>query len=690
MSFPPRHIGLRTTLLGLLAGSTALAMAAVASVALEETHVVLNDLGKDHFKTISIGVASAVESELQRIPDAFHQERLLASVSDGLDIKLRLKEQLTAMALLLEPGAVIGYGDHRINLYARARRLPKGLVEVDEAFPNAFGEEVMEEDVVSEGSVDKSFEPPQAIDTEYEKTDWFKRGLRTQSLAWTRPRQIESGVTGISAFVPFIPDEAEGPVGVFHIDIPLDDIERWLTNVQLGSGGRVFIIDDRGEVLLGPIGDDIATVDAQAVINASIPGLTHGLGKLRVGAFMDNRVIKGDDTYYTGFYDLSFHGGLNWNIAVIAPEDDFLHLAEERIAWIAGIALVLVLIVAAVSLWIANRIARPIVGITGDIEHIGLMEFTEREPPQSIVREITVLGQSVERMKSGLRSMERYIPSEVARGLVAKGDEAKLSVERREIGIFFSDIEGFTGIAERMDPINLVDELREYFDAMTEEIERNGGAIDKFIGDAVMALFNAPVMRESFARDLCNAAIDCQIRLEQLRGEWMSEGRVPLRMRIGLGLGDVLVGNIGSTHRFGYTVVGDPVNIAARFEGVNKTFGTQILGSQTLRERAGDGFEWRVLDWIIVTGRTGASTACELLGRKGEVPADTLALRDAYEAALGLYRHRSFDEAVAAFETILSRWPEDKASVAMAERARLLLANPPGPEWDGVYAMQHK
>ena len=182
-----RRIGLRTTLLGLLAGSTALAMAAVATVALEETHAVLDDLGKDHFKTISIGVAAAVESELQRIPDAFHQERLLASVGEGLDIHVLLKEQLTAMALLLEPGAVIGYGDHRINLYARARRLPNGLVEVDEAFPDAFGQMVIEENVVSEGDVETTFEAPQPIDTEYEKTDWFQRGLRTESFPGPEP-----------------------------------------------------------------------------------------------------------------------------------------------------------------------------------------------------------------------------------------------------------------------------------------------------------------------------------------------------------------------------------------------------------------------------------------------------------------------------------------------------------------------
>ena len=249
-------------------------------------------------------------------------------------------------------------------------------------------------------------------------------------------------------------------------------------------------------------------------------------------------MIKGDESYYTGFYDLSFHGSLNWNIAVVAPEDDFLQLAEERIAWIAAVALGLVIIVAAASLWVGNRIARPIVGITDDIEHIGHMEFAEREPPSSIVREITTLGQSVERMKSELRSMERYIPSEVARGLVAKGTEATLSVERRELGIFFSDIEGFTGISERMDPIDLVAELREYFDAMTE-LERNGGTIDKFIGDAVMALFNAPIRREHFAAELCNAAIDCQARLAVLAevSGPCREGPLPDADRLGVGRG---------------------------------------------------------------------------------------------------------------------------------------------------------
>jgi adenylate cyclase len=208
--------------------------------------------------------------------------------------------------------------------------------------------------------------------------------------------------------------------------------------------------------------------------------------------------------------------------------------------------------------------------------------------------------------------------------------------------------------------------------------------VDKFVGDGIMVLFNAPRPVQEHAGAACRAALDSQARLRELRRCWREHGRPPLRARIGLHTGDAIVGNIGTPDRFDFTVMGDSVNLASRLEGLNKLYGTEILASEEVRLAAGPGLEWRTIDRVAVVGRAGGTTICELLGEAGAVPRAVLDARITYEAGLAAYLDCRFDDAAKAFARSLDRRPADVAAGLLLARSRELLVDPPG-SWDGVF-----
>jgi adenylate cyclase len=339
---------------------------------------------------------------------------------------------------------------------------------------------------------------------------------------------------------------------------------------------------------------------------------------------------------------------------------------------------------------VAHRVSGPLNVVARDLEQVGRFELSPGSSPSSFVEEIAVVGSSVDRMKAGLRSFSRYVPTEIVGDLLARGEDASLGVQHRRMTIHFSDVEGFSRIAEKLPPEALIEQLSEYLREMTAILRAEHGTIDKFLGDGILAFFNAPHDVPDHARRACAAAVRCMARLEELNRAWREAGKSAFHVRIGLHVGDVLVGNIGTPDRFDYTVVGDAVNLASRLESLNKLYGTSILTSDEVRQEAGPGFEWRTLDRVAVVGRAGATLVCELLGEAGSVGSDVLRARDVYERALAAYVLGQFEEATAGFREASRLWPADPAAVEMAGRAEMLAREPMPAGWDGVYAQTSK
>jgi adenylate cyclase len=272
---------------------------------------------------------------------------------------------------------------------------------------------------------------------------------------------------------------------------------------------------------------------------------------------------------------------------------------------------------------------------------------------------------------------------------VARGVEARPGGRQQVLTVLFTDIVGFTGLSERLGDA-IVPVLSDYLELASAAISTRNGTIDKFIGDAVMAFWGAPTRNDRHAVDACAAALEFQHRLAQRCAETGGHGGVPLRMRVGINTGRMLVGNIGSNERLSYTVIGDAVNVASRLEAVNKRYGTEILIGEDTRAAAGDAILVRRLDRVAVYGRTQGLAVYELLGMADHGALQKPEWVTSYEAGLDAYARRDWAGAAELFESAIATRGEDLPSQIFVERCRNHLASPPPEDWTAVSILAEK
>jgi adenylate cyclase len=256
--------------------------------------------------------------------------------------------------------------------------------------------------------------------------------------------------------------------------------------------------------------------------------------------------------------------------------------------------------------------------------------------------------------------------------------------------VFFSDLAGFTSISESMTPRDLVAVLNEYLTTMSEIIFRHGGVVDKYIGDAIMAFWNAPLDQPDHAALACLCALDQEEALRGLQSRFAERKLPHIDFRVGINTGHMVVGNMGSAARMDYTVMGDAVNLASRLEGANKTFRSRIMISEFTFEKAKDAVEARPLDLIRVQGKSVPIRVFELTGRKGTLPPEKVKAFALYRDALARFHRREFDRAIDDFKGVLALLPEDGPSKTYIERCENFIAFPPPPSWDGVFVLKNK
>jgi len=361
------------------------------------------------------------------------------------------------------------------------------------------------------------------------------------------------------------------------------------------------------------------------------------------------------------------------------------------VALLAIAALLGLTVAALVTLGLVRPVRRLLLG-TAAVEHGALdtvVPVTSRDEIGSLTQSFNSMVGEL-RVKARIRdTFGKYVDPRIVAGLLDRPELTEAKGSRREMTILFCDMKGFTALSEGMTPAALVNVLNRYITVMSEPVRRNNGIIDKYIGDGIMAFWGPPFTgTDDHSGPACLAALDQLAGLAGFRAELpeitgLRRGFPEVDIRIGIATGDVVVGNIGSEQTRNYTVIGDTVNLASRLEAANKTYGTRALVSEGTNRFAADLVETREIDQVLVVGKTEPQRIFELLGRKGEVSGERLALRDAFGAALAAYRRKNWGEARAGFEGCLEIVPGDGPSTALLRRIAQFCTTAPGLDWDG-------
>jgi adenylate cyclase len=518
-------------------------------------------------------------------------------------------------------------------------------------------------------------------DTKYAVTgqEWFREVIDSDEARWFTLTTHPNGERLAAAFA--------GPViihqqreGVLAIIIELTRVSRFLSQLTVGKSAGAFILDRSGTAIASPDAD----ADEQTALKTN-----HPLFPVAVNAMQQSKDYNPDDgqpyrssvtrngeAYQAVLTPISFPG---WSLVTVIPENEFLGPVQMTIRkLLIGLAM-LIVIAGLLSAWIAQRlIAAPLLKVVNEIKHVERFDLDKVERHPSQLREIENLSGAIADMALGLAAFRKYIPADLVKLLVSEGTEARLGGAVRPMTVMFVDLAGFTGMSERLGD-RIIPLLSRYFDAVSTQVETHGGTIDKFIGDAVMAFWGAPRANAGHATDCCRAALACQ---RAVRDSGLNDDTgQPVKIRIGINSGDMLVGNIGSEVRLNYTVIGDAVNIASRLEGANKFYGSQIIIGPETRRLAADSISVRELDRLAVYGRAGGLQIYELLGMADEA-AEPSGWVETYESGLAAFRAQDFEGAIECFQKAVALRSQDEASSVMIERCKQLLKAPAEDGWD--------
>lgn len=376
-------------------------------------------------------------------------------------------------------------------------------------------------------------------------------------------------------------------------------------------------------------------------------------------------------------------------LAVAAPVPELKAETGMLIRQSAIIAAVAVLIAILGGVMAARVLSRPLGRIANRTDRFRRLDFSDLGRIGSRVSEVSRLEAAVEQMRGGLKQFGRYVPRQLVRRVIESPTGAAVGGTRQPVTVMFTDIEHFSTTAETMDPEQLMARLSKYLESLGGAMVRHGGTIDKYIGDSIMAIWNAPDPDADHIANACYAALEAAATSEWLMQKWEQRGRETFRTRCGLHTGVAVVGNVGSLDRLSYTVVGTIPNQASRLESLNKVYGTRILASGQVFEVVRDRFIWRHIDTVVPVGATVPLDLYELIPDAGGHE-DRRAFLSRWNDALAAYRVGDMATASRAFHALLHEHPSDGPCRTFAQRCDMYLHRGVPADWNGVTVFQHK
>lgn len=498
-----------------------------------------------------------------------------------------------------------------------------------------------------------------------------------------------------------------------YLELQPDSVSLEWTNNGLRVGNQDIPLQDNGSYLVnwyekgGVREGTFPYYSFQAVVKSAIQKMRDSKAKVMVppSALEDKIIIVGasaaglGDIKSTPMSSLEPFPGMEIQATLL---NNLMgnHFITQPPAWIA----ILILLLITIGIPFAVAYSRPakgaaaILGIIFLIVAMGLTLFIYERIWFStglylIMATFAYSGSAAykyfaeEKQKKEIRSaFSQYVQPEFVEQLIAQPDLLKLGGQKKKLTVLFSDIAGFTSISERKEPEELVSFLNEYLGAMTDIIFEYSGTVDKYIGDAVMAFWGAPISQENHAELACRSTLKMMEKVKVLAPQDTN-----IHSRFGIVTGDMIVGNIGSYNRFNYTVLGDTVNLAARLEAANKQFGSSTMIAEQTYHEVKDLFYARQLDLLVVKGKTKPVRVYELMGEKTDPNAEKLKkIILIYQRGLDYYLHREWDKAIKQFQEVLFLRPQDGPSKTYIARCKKFKKDPPPKDWDGVFHLKTK
>jgi adenylate cyclase len=514
--------------------------------------------------------------------------------------------------------------------------------------------------------------------TDYRTTSGYPEAKQSRNLAVVEPQiNVDTGSPIINLRVPILQDGKF--IGSAGASITLNVLSQFLarhrasansaTIIANPADGKVIAASDRKKSVRAVDGRlEVARLDN---IDDEVAREAHGRRRQTNQDKFLFRSPRDGQEWSASFTRFPVNFGHHWEAFVLTPTNDFIGELKRTNRQIVIIIIALSAAELFLIYFVSRRLSRPIEGVSRELKSVEALAFDRPLMAPSRVREIEQLQSAASLLRNSLQSFCSFAPVDVVRGLIKSGIPLHLGVERRSMTIFFSDLENFSTRAEQSTPDALLEQMSVYFEQVTRAISDEQGTIDKFIGDGIMAFWGAPVALPDHVSRGCAGALRAVRRMERVNEEWRRDGKPTLRIRIGLNSAEVLVGNIGSSGRFSYTAIGDGVNVAARLEGTNKTFGTSICISDSVFNAVAPGIVARPLRRVQVKGRKQEFLIYELMGLANTAdpeletrPADRI-LADMTWAASARFESGDFKGAARSYQEILRRFPDDGVASVM-------------------------
>ena len=420
----------------------------------------------------------------------------------------------------------------------------------------------------------------------------YQAAKTTGTLAVTEPSiNPDTGFPILSLRVPIF--HGVDFLGCASANITVDVMSRFLDKHRASAHSTTFIADrNSGKIIAFPDKQKgvriengllkIATVTDIDDPNVREAHRQHAL--IGTDSFVFRSPINGEELI-AAFAKFPGGFGQPWQVITLTPIDDFIGTLKATNRLMMLVIIVLTMIELFFIYFASSRLSRPVENVSRQLQAIESLNFETPDAAPSHIQEIARLEFAASLLRTSLKSFSSFVPLDVVRQLIKSGIPLTLGVEPRFLTVFFSDLENFSSHAESLAPDDLLAQISTYFEEVSGAIAEEGGTVDKFIGDGVMAFWNAPVQRPDHVLRGCAGALRAARRMERVNDAWEAEGRPRIRIRIGLNCANVLVGNVGSSTRLSYTALGDGVNVAARLEGINKLFGTTICISDSIYEQ---------------------------------------------------------------------------------------------------------